>query len=548
MKIALAQIDTTIGAVEENARRVVEMARRAEGMGADLVAFPEMTLPGYPPRDLLERRSFIERNVASLEGIAREATRTAIVVGYAAPSERRDGKPVQNAAAVLQDGKVVGVARKGLLPTYDVFDERRHFEPADRFQPIPCHGRRIGLCVCEDIWNYEAGDRRREYRCDPVEALVDSGADLILNLSASPYSIGRPREREEVGRSVARRYRLPVALVNLVGGNDDIIFDGTSYLLGPDAEPIVRAASFAEDLLVADLDGPRGEVREPPEGEDEIIEALALGLADYARKCRFETAILGLSGGIDSAVVCILAARALGPSRVTAISMPGPYTSAGSRQDAAALARAAGVEFAEIPIGRIFDAFREGLRADFAGEPHDLAEENIQARIRGNILMALSNRFGHLVLSTGNKSEMAVGYCTLYGDLSGGLAVISDVPKTTVYRLARRLNRDREVIPERIIRRAPSAELRPDQTDQDSLPPYEVLDPILKAYIEEGLDPGEIASRGHDPSVVREVIARVDRNEYKRRQSPPGLRVTMKAFGIGRRLPIARGCGLAGKE
>ena len=540
MRIALAQINTTIGAVEENARRCVEVIREAEGRGVDLVAFPEMTLPGYPPRDLLERPSFVARNTRALEGIASETRQAAVVVGYVAPSEGKEGKPVQNAAAILQGGKVIGVARKGLLPTYDVFDEGRHFQPGETFQPILVGGCRIGLCICEDIWNYEGESGRRPYTCDPVESLVAGGADLILNLSASPYSIGRPREREEVGRRIAQKYNLPVALVNLVGGNDSIIFDGTSCVLGSGGEVLARAASFEEDLLVVDLEAGGGEVKTCPEGEDEVIEALTLGLKDYARKCGFRTAILGLSGGIDSSVVAGIAARALGPSRVSGIAMPGPYSSSASREDARALATALGMGYGEIPIHEIFRGYQEALRGEFSGVPQDLAEENIQARIRGNILMALSNRFGHLVLSTGNKSEMAVGYCTLYGDLSGGLAVISDVPKTLVYRLARRLILQGVGIPERVLAKPPSAELRPDQTDQDSLPPYEELDPILKAYVEETLDFDEIVQRGHDPDRVREILARVDRNEYKRRQAPPGLRVSMKAFGIGRRLPIAR--------
>ncbi|MCZ6688865.1 MAG: NAD+ synthase [Planctomycetota bacterium] len=541
MKIALAQMNTTIGAVERNATRCLQMARQAENLGADLVAFPEMTLGGYPPSDLLERKAFLQRNQDALERIAAGCGGIGVVVGYAALSQKKEGKPIHNAAALIEKGKVIGVAYKGLLPTYDVFDEGRHFEPGTSFRPISFRGHRIGLSICEDIWNYEEEGGRRRYACDPVEELAREGVDLFINISASPYAIGRPAGREDVGRAIVKRYGVPIAMVNLVGGNDSLLFDGASYVLGLDGQALGRAARFKEDLLVVDLESSGSMEKEQEVAvESEVIEALTMGLRDYARKCGFKTAILGLSGGIDSSVVCAIAAKALGADQITGVAMPGPYSSDASLEDAEALARAMGIHFAVIPIGQIFDGYREALNGEFAGASGDLAEENVQARVRGNILMALSNRFGHLLLSTGNKSEMAVGYCTLYGDLSGGLAVISDVPKTLVYRLASYLNANGGVIPERVLTKAPSAELRPDQTDQDSLPPYEELDPILQAYIEKNLDFEDIVALGFDREVVRDILDRIERNEYKRRQSPPGLRVTTKAFGIGRRLPIAR--------
>jgi len=544
VKIALAQINTTVGDFDGNAAKVLEAAERARARAADLVLFPELTLPGYPPRDLVEDPAFVRGNVAALERLIPRVRGIAALVGYVEPNPAREGKSLFNAAAVIRDGRVERTVRKRLLPTYDVFDEGRHFEPGGPQEPWPFGGRRLGLTICEDVWNDREFHRRPIYHEDPVVQVHAAGADLLVNVSASPFAVGKPALRREMVAGIARRHRLPAVLVNLTGGNDELIFDGSSFALDPEGRVVAQAASFEEDLVLWDAATLEGEARATVEEEAPAIrKALVLGLRDYFRKTGFTKAVIGLSGGIDSAVVAALAVEALGASNVLGVSMPSRFSSGGSRDDAAALARNLGIELMTIPIEGIFRSTLDALAPGFAGRSFDTAEENVQARIRGMLLMALSNKLGHLVLSTGNKSELAVGYCTLYGDMAGGLAVISDVPKTAVYRLAAELNREREVIPRASIEKPPSAELRPDQKDSDSLPDYAVLDAILRAFVEELKSPEEIVALGFPPDVVARVVRMVERNEYKRRQAAPGLKVTSKAFGMGRRIPIARKLG-----
>ncbi len=544
MKIALGQINPTIGDFSGNLALVLDALARAEAQRADLLVLPELALSGYPPRDLLERPAFLAAARGALDQLATRVGRTAVVAGFPEPLEEvTTGRRVTNAAAVLHEGRVVSIHRKSLLPTYDVFDEWRYFEPATSVYCVDLHGRRLGISICEDIWNDADFWPRRLYRMDPIERLVADGAEILINLSASPYTIEKRHLRPRMLATTARRWKRPLVFVNQVGGQDEILFDGASLVLDARGEVIARGAEHAPDLLVVDLGGTRdeGTVRPfDPSDERSALGALVLGTRDYARRCGFRQAVLGLSGGIDSALVAAIAARALGPENVLGVAMPSRFSSEGSRTDAAALAKNLGIGFREIPIEPVFASYLETLAPAFAGRPADVTEENLQARIRGALLMALSNKMGSLLLTTGNKSELATGYCTLYGDMCGGLAVISDVPKTLVYRLSREVNRDGELIPEATITKAPSAELRPNQTDQDSLPPYDLLDAILEAHIEEGLDIEALVGRGFARPVVEDVVRRVRVNEYKRRQAAPGLKITGKAFGIGRRYPIAQ--------
>jgi NAD+ synthase (glutamine-hydrolysing) len=539
-----------VGDFEGNRQRVLDFSTRALEAKADLAIFPELTLTGYPPRDLLERPSFVERSAATLREVT-EATRglspMGVVVG-ALSANPDAGKPLFNEAWVLSGGSVVATHRKSLLPNYDVFDEERYFEPAGLVVPCRFGDSNIGITICEDIWNDKHFWSGRRYRDNPIQTLADGGVRLLVNISASPYSWGKGRYRCQMLQQVAQDHKIPVVYVNLVGGNDSLVFDGRSLVLAADGTLLAVGAPFEEDLLVVDLPAPNEPATPRPEAQGRLGQeemegvrlALTLGLKDYTRKCGFSRVVLGLSGGIDSAVTAVLAADALGTENVLGVYMPTRFSSELSRREARTLAANLGIRFKEISIDSIFEAYLEGLREGLEGLPGDATEENIQARIRGNVLMALSNRFGHLVLSTGNKSEMAVGYCTLYGDMSGGLCVISDLYKTEVYRLAEHLNRDRERIPKETIRRAPSAELRPDQKDQDTLPPYDLLDSILRLYVDENLDLETITSRGYDRSTAADVVRRVERSEYKRQQAAPGLRVSWKAFGMGRRYPIAR--------
>ena len=553
MKIALGQINPTIGDFPGNLALIEEALAQAERAGADLLVLPELSIAGYPPRDLLERPGFIDAARRSLETLAARVGRsgaggrgqTAVIVGFPERVERKPGAPagpsVANAAALLDDGKVVSVHHKSLLPTYDVFDEWRYFRPATEVAPVSFRGRKLGISVCEDVWNDADFWPSRLYRDDPIERLVAAGAEILINISASPFTIEKRHLRPRMLASTARRWQRPLVFVNQVGGHDDLIFDGTSLVFDARGAVVARAAEHAIDLVFADLEVGRGDIR-PLAGSDahSALAALTLGTRDYARRCGFAGALVGLSGGIDSAVVACVAARALGPGQVTGVAMPSRYSSDHSRRDAAELARNLGIELREIPIEPVFAAYLDTLAPVFAGRAADATEENLQARIRGALLMALSNKLGLLLLTTGNKSEVATGYCTLYGDMCGGLAVISDVPKTLVYKLAHEINVSSEVIPVSSITKPPSAELRPDQTDQDTLPPYDLLDAILEAHIEQGLDSDGLVAAGFDRAVVDDVVRRVRLSEYKRRQMPPGLKITGKAFGPGRRYPIAQ--------
>lgn len=542
LRVAVAQIDTTVGDFAGNSEKIVAFGRRAEKEGSDLVLFPELALSGYPPKDLLERRSFLAEAERASSRIDRETGSAVWLYGVPLRNRAGSGRPVFNAAVAARVGRRVGEYHKRLLPTYDVFDEGRYFEPG-RKRPLVLRvkGMRVGVTICEDIWNDKTFWRRPLYPNDPVAELSPLHLDLHANISASPYTLGKDRLRRRMMARIARRTRVPLVSCNLVGGNDGLVFDGVSSAFDEKGRVVGRSRAFEEDFWTIDLPGGRGP--KPPEDSDVggLRKALVLALADYAAKCGFFEAVLGLSGGIDSAVTAALAAEALGSQKVLGVAMPGPYSSRGSLRDARDLAKRLGIRFAEVPIGPVFDAYRRVLAPSFGNGDCRAAEENIQARIRGALLMALSNRFGHLVLSTGNKSEIAVGYCTLYGDMAGGYALISDIPKTLVYELAREINRDREKIPAATLAKEPSAELSPNQKDSDSLPPYSELDPLIEALVDLSLPVDLAARRAKVPTeVARDVARRVDRNEYKRRQMPPGPKVTAKAFGEGRRYPIAQ--------
>jgi NAD+ synthetase len=549
MKIALAQINPTVGDIEGNAARIVQDIHRAREAGVHLVVFPEMAIFGYPPKDLLLRADLVRRNVAAVEQIAAACADLTAVVGFAEPDNTGSGTGLLNAAAVCRGGTVQATYAKMLLPTYDVFDERRYFNAGAevRIQPVPVDGQTIpmGLSVCEDIWSDRQFDGRRVYGFDPVELVATAGARVLVNLAASPYRAGVQQVRETLFSGQMRAYGLPLVYVNQVGGNDDLLFDGASLVLDRAGEVVARARAFEEDLLFADLDAPSAaRVETYPDRVEGIHRAVVLGIRDYIRKCRFHQVVVGLSGGIDSAVTAALGVEALGPGCVHGVAMPARFSSTHSVEDAQALAENLGIEFSIIPIEGAHRAVEDAVAAQFARAGPDaptIAEENIQARIRGNILMSLCNKFGALLLTTGNKSELAVGYCTLYGDMCGGLAVLSDVPKTTVYELAHDINREagRAVIPERTITKAPSAELRENQTDQDTLPPYNVLDAILEHYVEKEGCVEDIVRAGFDRATVEHVVRLVDQSEYKRKQAAVGLRVTSRAFGTGRRMPIA---------
>ena len=542
MKIALAQINPTVGDFAGNVDRIVEYARRAQERGADLVVFPELAVCGYPPRDLVERPAFIRKSEAELDRLTGLLPPIAALVGYVRRSHAVQGKAVADAAALIKDRRVVLDYAKILLPFYDVFDESRYFEPGQSIHLQELNGFKLGVTICEDVWNDKHFWKKQLYARDPVEESVQAGASLLLNIAASPYSTEKTQLRYDMLKAIAVTRHIPVVYVNQVGGNDQLVFDGSSMGFNAKGELCARARSFEEDLVIFDTSGGHFEVHSAPASETEAVyQALRLGVHDYVVKCGFQKVIVGLSGGIDSSLVATLAADALGPENVTGVGMPGPYSSPGSIRDAEVLARNLHIDFRIIPITPIFEAYLTALDPAFEGRPRDVTEENIQARVRGNILMALSNKLGSLVLSTGNKSELAAGYCTLYGDMAGGLAAIADVPKIMVYDLARYVNRNGERIPQACLEKPPSAELRPNQTDQDTLPPYEVLDAILKDYIEDALSSQEIAQKHRfDISMVRDTIRKVDGAEYKRQQAPPTLKVTAKAFGMGRRYPIAQ--------
>ena len=541
MKIALAQINPTVGDFAGNSAKILDFAQRAKERGADLAVYPELCLCGYPPMDLIERPHFIERNERELACLAKRLP-IASVVGFAARAQESTGKPAANAAALLSNGAVQFVQQKMLLPTYDVFDESRYFRPADSQEVFLFGGESLGITICEDIWNDKTFWAKPLYDRDPVAELLAKRAGLIINISGSPYTMDKRALRIQMLRALAEKHGRPVIYVNQAGGNDSLVFDGSSAVVLPDCRIAAQASSFAEDLVLFDTRTLSGEIHpQPVEEVDAALQALICGTRDYVCKSGFRGAVVGLSGGIDSSVVAAIAAAALGPQNVLGVSMPGPYSSDGSRSDARQLAENLQIDFQTLPISDVFQAYRTALAGAFRGRDEDVTEENLQARVRGNFLMALSNKFGSLVLSTGNKSELAVGYCTLYGDMAGGLALLSDVPKTMVYALAERINRDRELIPRSSIEKPPSAELRPNQKDQDSLPLYDILDSILKAYIEDAKSPAEIATQfGFDLNLVRSIALKVDRNEYKRRQAPPGLKITTRAFGPGRPFPIVQ--------
>jgi len=544
VKIALGQINPTVGDFSGNAAKIVDFSRRAQAAGAGLVLFPELSVCGYPPRDLVERPSFVARNRETAERIAAETAGIAVICGLVTPAHESTGKAVMNSAALLMDGKVAFIQSKMLLPTYDVFDEMRNFAPAKDQELFSFCGNRMALTICEDAWNDKQFWRKRLYTVDPVESLIQAGGNFVLNISASPFWIGKRELRRDMLASIAQQHKVPVVMVNQVGGNDSLVFDGSSLVLNREGEVIAQGRSFEEDLVYFDSHDLTGELHEQTPGEEaSVYAALVLGTRDYMHKCGFQKAIIGLSGGIDSALTAVIAADAVDPENVIGVGMPGPYSSPGSIDDARALAKNLGIRFELLSIHSAYEAYVETLRAVFAGQKPDVTEENIQSRARGTLLMALSNKFGAIVLSTGNKSELGVGYCTLYGDMVGGLAVISDVPKTLVYRLSHYVNSRRAVIPQDTLEKPPSAELRPNQKDSDSLPPYEVLDAVLEDYVEDSHSAESIAAdRGFDIETVRRVIRLVDRAEYKRQQAAPGLKISPKAFGYGRRFPIAAKC------
>src|SRR5438477_3064733 len=538
MKIGFAQLNLTVGDLSGNLEKIELAYERLAAAGAELVLTPELAITGYPPQDLLFKSRFVPENLEALQRLHHRVGAAALLVGFVDRNEGR-GKPFHNAAALLEAGKPMRKAHKSLLPTYDVFDEDRYFEPASRVEPFDVHGLRIGVTICEDIWT-EHYLPRPFYDVEPVRSLIDQGADIIVNVSASPFSLHKPAVRREMVGALARAYQRPICYCNAVGGNDQLVFDGNSIAVNAAGELIAQLAGFSENELVIDTDKARGSEFHESKTPVDLFAALSLGVRDYLRKCNFKSAVLGLSGGIDSAVVAVIAVDALGAENVVGVSMPSQYSSRGSIDDAKKLAKNLGIKLLHIPIAEPFAVFKGQFKEIFSGLPENETEENMQPRLRAMTLMALSNKFGHLVLSTGNKSELSVGYCTIYGDMAGGLAVISDVPKTMIYELARWINREREIIPRSTIEKPPSAELKPNQKDQDTLPPYEILDEILRLYVEDNLSARDIIGRGFDENTVRWVQRRVDLNEYKREQAAPGLKVTSRAFGLGRRMPIAQ--------
>ena len=554
MKICLAQINPTVGDFEQNVKKICRFINTAKKKRADLIVFPEMCIVGYPPKDLLELSGFVDSNLKALEEVKNNVTGISAIVGFVDRNAGQRGKNLYNAAAYINNKEIVSRHYKSLLPTYDVFDEDRYFEPAHSISLAKISGRRSGISICEDAWGANVVWPGKIHHKDPVESMVRQGAEIIINISASPFTIGKQDERLKMLTSHAKKYNVPIVFVNQIGGNDDLVFDGNSLVINKKGVIVDKALSFEEDLLMVEFKGPdisaggskpssvgKRTQAGADEGEIEsVYDALVLGTRDYVRKCGFKKAVIGLSGGIDSAVTAVIAARALGKGKVLGVTMPSGFSSKGSVKDSKALAKRLGIAFENIPIKSVYNAYTRTLSDMFTGLPFDVTEENLQARIRGKILMAISNKYGYLVLTTGNKSELAVGYCTLYGDMCGGLAVISDIPKTMVYDIAEYINRKKEIIPIDTIEKPPSAELRPDQKDQDSLPPYDILDGVLRAYVEESKDIDDIVGIGFNETLVKDIIKKVDTNEYKRKQAAPGLKVTSKAFGTGRRMPLAQ--------
>ena len=545
MKIAIAQINPIIGDFNYNFEKIKCFADKAIELNCDMVVFSELVISGYPPRDLLEKNDFVDANLACLNRLLSSIRGIGVICGFVDKNSDDKGKPLFNSAVHFEDGNILHKVHKRLLPTYDIFDESRYFEPGRESVPYPYKGHRIGLTVCEDAWNDEDIFKRRLYATDPVALVVKAGADLVINVSASPFYVGTREFRWNMFGSMARKYGVPLIFANQVGGNDSVLFDGISTVFDKNGNIVARACDFDEDLMVFDSEAPessKGDLHPISNSDTEsILKALVMGTRDYVTKCGFSRVVIGLSGGIDSALTACIAVKALGRENVSVVFMPSQYTSKENFEDTQKLAENLGIVLTRVPIDGIFKEFLRFLSPSFKDNEPGITEQNIQARIRGTILMGMSNKHGSLVLSTGNKSELAVGYCTLYGDMTGGLAVISDVPKTTVYDLARFINREKEYIPPRIITKAPSAELKPDQSDQDDLPPYEVLDSILKGYIEDFKGADELVQMGFDKDIVEEIVFKVDRNEYKRHQAAPGLKVTSKAFGYGRNYPIVQG-------
>jgi NAD+ synthase (glutamine-hydrolysing) len=543
MRITLAQLNPVVGDVEGNVERLINVLKKAQDADADLVVLSELFISGYPPQDLLERKWFIRNVEKGIEEVVKASSffpDLGIIFGAPLYSYKDTGRGLYNAALFIHRGLINLIQPKSLLPTYDVFDEARYFDPALEIKTIPFKGEVIGISICEDAWSLPELWQRQFYNLDPINILVHKGATILINISASPFTIGKEEVRFKMIQNHTKKYKIPFIFVNQVGANDELIFDGRSMAIDREGMPIDVLPPFEESIKTIDT-SEKGSLEnyKPLEEIESVYKALVLGVRDYFKKCGFKKAVIGLSGGIDSSMVACIAVEAIGKENVLGVTMPGPFSSKGSVEDSKELAENLGIEFKIIPISEVYESYLKTLKDSFLGREADTTEENIQARIRGNILMALSNKFGYLVLTTGNKSELAVGYCTLYGDMSGGLAVISDVPKTMVYKLAEYINRIRKIIPEAIIKKPPSAELKPNQLDQDTLPPYEVLDPILYYYIEEGLSKEEIIDKGYKSEVVEWVLNAVNRNEYKRRQAPLGLKVTTKAFGLGRRMPIA---------
>ena len=538
MRFALAQFNFTVGAFDAIFARVASAAAEARAAGADLLVLSELATTGYPPRDLLNHAGFVDGALAVRDRIAGLSdSQLGILIGTIEPNPAGDGKPLFNTATLCHEGRIAAVHRKTLLPTYDVFDEDRYFEPGMSVEPMVFKGVRLGVTVCEEIWNDATFWPQRLYARDPIAELADAGADVFVNISSSPFTMGKAALRREMIRQHAIRHRRPFLYLNQTGGNDELIFDGHSTAFDADGTLLARARDFAEDFIVVDPHGTRSDLRDVSASrEEEAWKALCLGLRDYTAKCGFRDVVLGLSGGIDSAVTAALAADALGPAHVTGVAMPTRYSSDHSLRDAAQVARNLGIAYHVLPIDGIFQEYLDVLKGTLPAS--DVAEQNLQARARGAVLMAFSNTLGSMLLSTGNKSELAVGYCTLYGDMCGGLAVISDVPKTLVYDLARYVNREREIIPLSSLTKAPSAELRPDQTDQDTLPPYEIIDRVVEAYIERDQDVGTIVRSGIDPDVVEDIVRRITLNEYKRRQAAVGIRITARGFGRDWRYPV----------
>jgi len=542
VKIGLAQYDPTIGAFKHNVAQLVRFAGKARDEGCELVIFPELAVCGYPPRDLLEREEFIQDNRKAMDRLMSGVKGIAVLCGCVSPNTKRAGKPIYNTAILFEEGKVLANVHKRLLPSYDIFDETRYFEPGTESTPVYFKGLSLGITICEDIWNDSDIFPEHNYHVDPVAELAEKGTDVFITINSSPFDIEKTAFRYHILEHLATKYRRPFFYVNAVGGQDCLIFDGNSMAVDHAGKIMAQAKDFSEDLVTGDTDTLQGEKHMVSASKEEAaVKALKLGLKDYATRCGFSKVVLGLSGGIDSSVTAAVAALALGPENVLGVIMPSPYTLEASIEDAEALARNLEIETITIPISGIFDSYLKTLEPVFSGKDRNVTEENIQARIRGNLLMAISNKFGHLVLSTGNKSELAVGYCTLYGDLSGGFALVSDLPKTMVYKVAGYLNSEREIIPGRVLAKAPSAELRPGQKDQDDLPPYEILDVILEKYLEQNTPPDRIIAEGFNPETVYRIVQMVDRSEYKRHQSPIGPRVTGRAFGYGRRYPVVHG-------